>query len=96
MKYSFHPDAEVEFNHAIAYYEECSEGLGLDFAIEIHSTIGRILAHPKAWSILKNDIRRCLVRRFPYGILYSIESDEIFILAVMNLHQNPDHWKYRI
>ncbi len=32
---------------------------------------------------------------FPYGVLYSIEADQIYILAVMNLNKDPDYWKYR-
>ena len=70
--YSFHPDAVTEFNHAIEYYEGCLEGLGFDFASEVHGTIDRILAHPEAWTEIENGVRRCLVPRFPYGILYSI------------------------
>ncbi|HRU71636.1 MAG TPA: type II toxin-antitoxin system RelE/ParE family toxin, partial [Kiritimatiellia bacterium] len=42
-----------------------------------------------------HEIHRCLVHRFPYGVLYSIESDGIFVLAVMNLHRDPDYWKRR-
>jgi hypothetical protein len=34
MNYSFHPEAEIEFNNAIDYYEECKEGLGLEFTVE--------------------------------------------------------------
>ena len=48
MRYSFHPEAEAEFRQAIAEYESNQEGLGIDFATEVHSTIQRILAHPKA------------------------------------------------
>ena len=96
MIFSFHPEAVVELNQAVEYYEDCAKGLGLDFAIEINSTIERILSHPQAWAILKDDVRRCLVRRFPYGILYSIESEEILILAVMNQHKEPEYWKNRI
>ncbi len=43
--------------------------------------------HPEAWTLLNSEIRRILVRRFPYGVLYSIEENGIFILAVMNLHR---------
>jgi hypothetical protein len=50
------------------------------FAIEIHDTI----------------IRRCLARRFPYGVLYFMEQGDILILAVMHLHRSPDYWKARI
>ena len=95
MKYSFHPDAVAEFNHAIEYYEDCAIGLGLDFATEIHTAIERILSHPLAWTKIEKEIRRCLVSRFPYGVLYSVEPDQIYILAIMNLHKDPDYWKYR-
>ena len=95
MKRSFHPEAETEFNEAIDYYEECEPGLGEDFAIEVHATIQNILTYPEAWPMLEDDIRRCLTSRFPYGVLYSIETEGVFILAVMHLHRNPDYWKHR-
>ncbi|GBE11203.1 hypothetical protein BMS3Abin12_01782 [bacterium BMS3Abin12] len=95
MSFSFHPEAEEEFNKAIEYYEEVEPGLGYDFALEIYSTIQRSVEFPKAWSVIEGEIRRSLVRRFPYGVLYSEEQKEIFIVAVMNLHRNPDYWKRR-
>lgn len=96
MNYSFHPEAELESNQAIDYYEDCAEGLGYDFAVEVYSAIERITSYPKAWSIMAEDVRRCMTRRFPYGILNTEESENIFILAVMHLHRNPDYWKRRI
>ena len=95
MIWSFHPEAETEFHKAIDYYEECEFGLGEDFVIEVHTTIQNILAYPEAWPTLEGDIRRCLTSRFPYGVVYSIETDGIFILAVMHLHRHPDYWKHR-
>lgn len=95
MHYSFHPDAEIELIQAIEYYEQCSKGLGQDFAIEVYASIERIITYPKAWSVIDEEIRRALVKRFPYGVLYAEDSNEIFIVAVMNLHRNPDYWKYR-
>jgi toxin ParE1/3/4 len=44
---------------------------------------------------MEQGVRRCLLNRFPYGIIYSPESDVIFILAIMNLHRHPDYWKNR-
>ena len=95
MSFSFHPEAEEEFNIAIEYYENIELGLGYDFAIEVFSTIQRSVEFPKAWAVLEGDIRRSFVSRFPYGILYSKEKEEIFVVAVMNLHRNPDYWKHR-
>ena len=84
MKYSFHPEAETEFEAAISYYESCQSTLGYDFSIEVYTTIQNILTHPKAWPSLEGAIRRCQTRRFPYGVVYSIEDREIYILAVMH------------
>jgi toxin ParE1/3/4 len=96
MNFSFHPEAEEEFLAAIDFYERREMNLGLDFAVEVHAAIGRAAEHPKAWPVLEGDVRRCQTRRFPYGVLYSQESDGIFILAVMHLHRNPDYWKHRL
>ncbi len=95
MTFSFHPEAESEFNEAIEYYKNNEPGLGYDFSIEVHSAIENIVNYPTAWPILEDNIRRCLVRRFPFGVIYSIEQDEIFILAVMHLRRHPEYWKNR-
>jgi plasmid stabilization system protein ParE len=95
MIFSFHPEAEEEFNNAIDYYENAEPGLGYDFAIEAYSTIQRIIEYPKAWPQVDKEIRRSLVQRFPFGMLYSEEGDSIFILAVMHLHKKPGYWKTR-
>ena len=95
MTFSLHPEAEAEFIEAIEYYEKIEAGLGFDFAIEVHFTIQRVVAFPKAWPVIDGEIRRSLVRRFPFGVLYSEEKEGIFIAAVMNLHRHPEYWKDR-
>ena len=95
MKYSFHPEAEIEFNVSIDYYEKCQANLGLEFANEVYETIQRILDFPNAWQSLDNDIRRCLINRFPFGIIYYQRDDKIIILAVMQLNRKPNYWLSR-
>jgi plasmid stabilization system protein ParE len=95
MTFSFHPEASEEFQGAVAYYEERQTGLGLDLALEVRAAIERIAAFPHAWPVVEGEIRRCLVNRFPYAILYWIEQREIWILAVMHLNRDPDYWKHR-
>ncbi len=80
MNFSFHPEAEEELNKAIDYYEDIEPGLGYDFALEVYSAIQLSVKYPKAWTVLEGEVRRCLVRRFPYGILYSEEENGIFRL----------------
>jgi hypothetical protein len=96
MKFYFHPEAEKEFMYSVDYYEEIESGLGYEFAIEAYSAINRAIEFPNAWSIIGDSIRRSLVKRFPFGKLYSIEQNSLLILAVMNLHQEPNYWKERV
>ncbi|WP_040432867.1 type II toxin-antitoxin system RelE/ParE family toxin [Chlorobium ferrooxidans] len=96
MNIEFHPAAELELTEAVDYYESMEKGLGLDFASEVIATINRIKAFPEAWPLLCHDINRSLVKRYPYGILYGIEKERIYIVAVMNLNRDPDYWEQRI
>ena len=96
MNYFFHPKAEVEFNNAIDYYEECKQNLGLEFASEVYRTIQRIVEFPNAWQIIDKNIRRCLTNRFPFGIIYYKKDNSIIILAIMQLNRKPNYWNNRI
>ena len=95
MTYSFHDEAELEFNDAIDHYEGCRNDLGFEFASEVYETIQRIIKFPNAWHLLDGNIRRCLTNRFPFGVIYYQKDDKIIILAVMQLKRKPDYWKDR-
>jgi plasmid stabilization system protein ParE len=92
MTYSFHPEAAEEFRAAVEYYEDREAGLGNDFSLEVFAAIRNVLAHPSAWPIIEDDVRRCLVNRFPFAVLYSLEETGDFILAVMHGRRRPDYW----
>ena len=95
MNVSFHPKAADEFEEAVVYYEDCQTGLGKQLSQEIDASIKLILAFPHAWTILDDEIRRILIRRFPFALLYILRNDEIYILTVMNLNRKPNYWKKR-
>ena len=95
MKFSFHPEAEEELNYAVDYYNDCQPLLGLDFLEEVYATIQIILLYPKAWTSLSKNTRRCIVNRFPYGVIYQIVDDEIYIIAIMPLNRMPGYWQDR-
>jgi plasmid stabilization system protein ParE len=96
MIFTFHPLAKIELNDAAVYYDDQQKGLGLDFIEEIYATIKRILQFPKAWSKLSKNTFRCLVNRYPYGIIYQIKKNEIRIIAIMHLNRKPGYWQRRI
>ena len=93
MTYRFLSPALGDLTEAINYYDTASPGLGGEFIDEIEATIRRIILDPEAWTKVSPNHRRCRTRRFPYGLVYSIERDAVIIAAVMNLRRHPDSWK---
>jgi len=96
MKVEFLQTADDELAETIGYYNLQSEGLGLEFAAEVKSGLGRILQYPVAWTPLSKRTRRCRLNRFPYALLYQIRDDIILVVAVQNLHKHPDSWISRL
>jgi plasmid stabilization system protein ParE len=92
MKVIFTKLAKLELQDAVAYYELELSGLGKRFKEDVKKAILRIVEYPNAWSIERNEVRKCLLHTFPYKILYSIEEDHILIIAVAHQHRKPDYW----
>ncbi len=96
MRYEFHPEAFQEFRESAAYYEDQRENLGKAFTTVIESVLGEISTSPNSWPFLEEDVRRCTAHRFPYGVLYTVESDYILIIAVMHFSREPGYWRDRL
>lgn len=95
MSISFHPHAERELNDAAQYYDRESAGLGAAFLTEVERTCAVVAEYPSAGAAIVDDIRRRLLRRFPYALIYSVRAREIRVLAVMNLRRRPSYWVSR-
>lgn len=87
--------AQIELDQAYAWYEGQQTGLGMQFLAEFDAAVNRIVAFPGAYRPFGDGVRRCLVKRFPYGILYGVDADKIIIVAVAHLHRRPDYWTDR-
>jgi plasmid stabilization system protein ParE len=92
--YRFLTPALAEVRESAEFYEERVSGLGADFLDEVDAAIDRMLQFPEAWGRLGGDFRRCNLRRFPYSIIYSIQSDqEIVIVSVFHQSREPRSWQ---
>jgi len=91
----FHSEAEVEMVEAAAYYEAQQENLGKRFLSSVQDALNRIHINPLLYPIVELDVRRCLTKTFPYGVLFRAPPDQIVVMAVMHLHREPDYWKDR-
>ncbi len=96
MIFKFHPIAVKELEDAINYYTNLDQSLSLEFLEEFYSSIQRILLFPLAWKKFSLSCRRCLLNRFPYGIIYEIKGDTIIIVALMQVNRKPNYWEKRI
>jgi hypothetical protein len=88
----FHRLAEHELSEAAQYYDLEEPGLGSSFLEAVDRYLQSIGAYPEAGLILRGSVRRRLLRRFPYALLYKIKPSGIRILAVMNLTRRPTYW----
>ena len=96
MRFYFHEYAETEFTKAIDYYENCRHGLGIEFAQEVYAAIDRIIRFPEAWSPMSENTWRCLVNRFPFGVIYQLKYNTVRIIAIADLRRKPDYWLKRL
>jgi hypothetical protein len=96
MTVQFLQAAKAELDDAVEYYNRERSDLGYEFLWEVFFAIDRIKQFPQAWPVFYEDARRCLIRRFPYGIIYLQEGDLILILALAHLHREPDYWIDRL
>ena len=88
----FHRLAEREFAEAAEYFERESPGLGAAFITEVERCVAGILEYPESGLVLMRAVRRRLVRRFPYSVLYSVQPDHIRVLAIMHAKRRPMYW----
>jgi hypothetical protein len=92
----FHPEAAAELQDGARFYELQRAGVGESFLAAIDFALAGVTDSPMTWPVLEGDVRRRLARVFPYAVLYSVEADRIFILAVMHCHQMPGYWRSRV
>ncbi|MEE8057607.1 MAG: type II toxin-antitoxin system RelE/ParE family toxin [Pseudomonadales bacterium] len=92
MEVIFSEYAKLELEDAACCYELEYEGLGRRFEKEVKNAAIRISEYPQAWSVERGDVRKCLLHKFPYKLLYSIEGNHIFVIAVAHQHRKPDYW----
>ncbi|MBL8867531.1 MAG: type II toxin-antitoxin system RelE/ParE family toxin [Gemmataceae bacterium] len=92
----FRVEALSEYEDAADWYEQQRTGLGDDFVAEVESVIARISANPLLHAKVYGDVRKAVVKRFPYIVLYLVEPTEIVIVSVFHTSRNPDVWKSRV
>ena len=95
MQVIFSPEARQEFEEAERYYNRQESGLGSRFRVEVRAALPLVRAWPLSCPVEQGEIRRLTLSRFPYKLLYSVESDHVYVIAVAHQHRQPDYWAER-
>lgn len=89
------PEAELDIFEASIWYENEREGLGEVFVGAVRSTLQRVELGPEQFPLVLKDIRRALVRRFPFAVFFVQEERRSTVIAVTHLHRHPGSWADR-
>jgi plasmid stabilization system protein ParE len=96
LKVAFRRAAQDELSEAAAWYENRQPGLGEAFLNELAEAIDHAARHPEQHPIALRDVRRALLRRFPYAVYYRIRNQSLVVLAVFHARRKPIVWKRRL
>jgi len=90
------PEAELDIFEAALWYDREQSGLGGEFLKAVRYVFGRIEEGALQFPLVTTDIRRAILRRFPFGIFFVVENESATVLAVTHLHRHPASWQGRL
>jgi plasmid stabilization system protein ParE len=91
----FRPEVQEELNEAYSWYESQKPGLGDEFLDCLDETVNLICQMPESYAVTYRDIRRAIVRRFPYAVYYRIVSSRVIVTAIFHGRRDPKSWQMR-
>jgi plasmid stabilization system protein ParE len=87
-------EAEREFDDAADWYEQRA-GSGAKFVAQVRETLNQIGLMPELHAVVHRNVRRAVVRRFPYNLYYRVQADRVEVIAVMHNRRDPSEWQGR-
>jgi plasmid stabilization system protein ParE len=87
--------AREELIDAQDWYEGEAVGLGRRFRQAIDSLIERMIDNPRQFPIVLKNVRRALLRRFPYSLFFVAEDEVLIVIACFHASRDPSHWQKR-
>lgn len=92
----FHPEVQEDISSAFEWYQNQAIGLGDSFVKELENSLSEIIEQPLAWPSLTKKLKRYILNRFPFSVIYSITSESVYVLAIMHHKRHPKYWISRL
>ena len=91
MQIRFQPEAEAELAEARLWYSLQREGLDVGLMKRVDQALSAIVATPEAYPIVYRNLRRAVIRQFPFAIFYDVGESEIAVFAVYHSRRDPEN-----
>jgi plasmid stabilization system protein ParE len=91
----FRPEARTELLDAQTWYEDRVPGLGRQFSLAVDAAVSAILRYPEAGPVVHESYRQCVLRRFPYSLVYRLDGPDVVVMAVHHQRRDPERWRGR-
>lgn len=97
MSLDIHPRAQAEIREAADWYDERRPGLGDEFLALVESTLELIERYPRRYGTVPDapptrEVRRRILQRFPYSVVYEMRGEDVFVLAVAHARRQSGYW----
>lgn len=77
------------------WYEGEATGLGRRFRQAIDALVERMSANPRQFPVVFKNVRRALLRRFPYSLFFVTEGETLLVIACFHASRDSLQWKKR-
>jgi plasmid stabilization system protein ParE len=95
VRIDYHPEAIAELNDATDWYLARSPRSAARFVDNVDAALNKINADPLRFPVIESQFRACSVERFPYQIIYRVDPDRLFIMAIAHAKRRPGYWRNR-
>ena len=88
-------EAEQDLAEGRDWYDRQKYGLGAEFVAAVGDVLERLEANPKMHQIVRKDVRRAVLARFPWVVFYQALDDRTLVIAVHDARRDPNRWQKR-
>ena len=92
MKLALRPEAIDELEEARAWYASQGRGLGDEFMRSVEATLARVARYPAASVVVHGEVRRTVLKRFPYALFHATDGDVVVVLGCIHQNRDPARW----
>ena len=89
-------ESQHDVEDAVAWYEAQRQGLGERFLDGLDRLFKRVVENPRQFPAIETEVRRALMRRFPYAIYFVVLPESILVIAVLHVRRYPQEWQRRV